>query len=320
MKHDSRTQPIVKQMSQDTFLALSNEELHVLLKEWGRPQVGVFVPDGSRRLVLAYTGLEPVSDEFYRACAQIPADFVLRSLKVFFENGLPILFVPILGRSMLKRGAKYRQITLLEGLRILFQSTETLAFYHEYQVGIRVYGQSDVLKNTECEPALEWIEKAQIETATYARHKLFYAIGEPPVVGEQAAIFAAQFALREGRIPSVDELISAYYGDDIPPADFFIMTSKMSGMGALPNWLVNGDTEMYFLPTVMGLTHKNYRLILYDLLYNRSGLRSGIEEFDKTIKTRNKLRQAYEKSIETVVGIGFEVGKVWMMDGKESKK
>ncbi len=300
-------------ISPEDFLALPREEILQILAKFGRPQVGVFVPDGSRRLVLAYTDYEPGSDEFYRASAQIPADFVLKSLKVFFDYGLPVLLVPILGRSVLKRGPKYRAITLLEGLRILFHAEETLELYHAYQMRVRVYGEPDRLKGTECERALVWIEETCRQTSVYSQHKLFYAIGESPLVGEQAAQFAAQFAIREGRIPTTPELISAYYGEELPPADFFIMTSKMSGMGALPNWLVNGDTEIYFLPTLMGLTESNYRLILYDMLYNRIGLRSGIEEFDTTANTRQKLREAYKKSMEKVVGIGFEVGKVWMI-------
>jgi hypothetical protein len=304
-------------LSESEFVALPRDEILKIISDFGRPKVGVFVPDGSRRLVLAYTSFEPDSDAFYRASAQIPADFVLRSLKVFFDYGLPVLLVPILGSSILKRGAKYRALTLLEGLRILFCSQDVLDFYHHYQIQVRIYGQPAILKNTECEPALEWIEEACHQTAGYSRHKLFYGIGEPPIVGEYAAKLGAEFALREGRLPTTSDLICANYGEDLPVADFFIMTSKMSGMNALPNWLVNGDTELYFLPTVMGLIEKNYCRILYDLLYDRNGLRSGIEEFDTSDNIRQKLRQVYEKSIDNVVGIGFEVGKIWTITLKE---
>lgn len=307
-------------LSEKEFLALPKDELVKIVAEFGRPKLGVFVPDGSRRLVLAYTDFEPESDEFYKASATIPARFVLESLKVFFDYRLPILLVPILGRSILKRGPRYRAITLLEGLRILFCSQDALDLYHRHQIQVRIYGQPDVLKGTECELALEWIEEACQQTAGYSLHKLLYGIGEPPLLGEHAAQFAANFALQHGRIPTNRELICANYGEDLPSADFFIMTSKMSGMVALPNWLVNGDTEVYFLPTVMGLTERNCRVILYDLLYNRSGLRSGIEEFDITAKTRKQLRQVYEKSVEKVVGVGFEVGKVWTMTGKNGAR
>lgn len=307
-------------LSEKEFLALPKDELLKIIAEFGRPNLGVFVPDGSRRLVLAYTDFEPESDDFYKASATIPARFVLESLKVFFDYRLPVLLVPILGRSILKRGSKYRAITLLEGLRILFHEKETLDLYHQYQIQVRIYGQPDVLKGTECEPALEWIEEACRQTAGYSQHKLLYGIGEPPLMGEHAAQLAANFVLKHGRIPTTRELICANYGEDLPSADFFIMTSKMSGMVALPNWLVNGDTEVYFLPTVMGLTEKNYRVILCDMLYNRSGLRSGIEEFDTTANTRKKLRQVYEKSVEKVIGVGFEVGKVWTMAGKNGAK
>lgn len=303
----------MENLSLDEFLLLPQEKIRQILTKFGRPRLGVFVPDGSRRLVLAYTDYPPESNEFYRASAELPARFILKSLKIFFDYGLPVLLTPILGRSILKRGSKYRAITLLEGLRILFQSPETLALYHDYQIRVRVYGQPDILKGTECEAALEWIGEACRQTSHYSQYKLFYAIGEPPVVGEQASEFAATYALQHGRIPTASELIRAYYGEDLPPADFFIMTSKMSGMGALPNWLVNGDTEVYFLPTLMGLTERNYRLILYDMIYNRNALRAGIDEFDNGMRTRLELRQIYDLHLEKVIGIGINVGRVWIM-------
>jgi hypothetical protein len=295
------------------FLQRSEDEVVEILKEFNSPQLGVFVPDGSRRLVLAYTNLQPGDDDFYRASAALPAEFVLRSLRVFFDHRLPILLVPILGRSMLKRGEKYQALTLLEGLQVLFKNQATLDFYRQYQIQVRVYGRPECLQGTTCEPALAWIHQACEQTAEHRKHKLFYAIGESPTVGEEAARHAAMYALEHGRVPTLEEQIQAYYGEVLPPADFFIMTSKMSGMGALPNLLVNGDTEIYYLPTVMGLTETNYRTILYDLLYHRAALRQGIEGFDLQTHNRLALRQAYDRSIERVVGVGFDVGKVWVM-------
>jgi hypothetical protein len=301
-------------LSRSDFLSLPKDDVVQILRDVKRPHLGVFVPDGSRRLVLAYTDLEPNSDEFYKASAILPAEFVLQSLQVFFDYKLPVLFVPILGRSILKRGDKYQALTLLEGLRVLFQAESTLAYYHQNKIQVRVYGCLDVLQATACQPALDWIAEACQQTAQYRQHKLFYAIGESSIVGEESAQFAAQFALQHGKAPTTDEQIQSYYGESLQPADFFIMTSKMSGMGALPNLLVNGDTEIYYLPTMMGLTERNYRLILYDMLYNRSALREGISEFNTQPDSRVALKQAYERSKDKVIGLGFDVGKVWVLD------
>ena len=304
-------------VSLEWFLNLSTDSVIEILKEFGYPQLGVFVPDGSRRLTLAYTPYDPQSDEFYVASASLPAKYVLQSIQTFFDYDLPNLLVPILGRSIIKRGIKYQSLTLLEGLRILFQSEATREFYLKNQIQIHVYGRLEVLEDTVCSPAIEWIEVACEITSSCQKHKLFYAIGESPIVGEDAAHWAASFALKYNRVPTKEEQILAYYGETLPPADFFIMTSKMSGMGALPSLLVNGDTEIYYLPTLMGLNDRNYRLILYDILYNRSALRQGISGFDIEKPNRLLLQQTYESLINEIVGIGFDVGKVWIMQNNK---
>jgi hypothetical protein len=297
------------------FLQLSVPEILTIQREFGRPQAGAFVPDGSRRLVLAYSDFEPGSPEYYKAAAHLPAQLLYQAIDIFFRYELPILIVPILSRSILNRGTDYLRFTALEGLRLLFDSLEWLRLYEQLDVKVQVYGNLDCLKNTPCEPAIEWINKTRRQTAGNLTHQLFYAIGESPVVGEKMLPGTVRFFEDHGRLPSRDEQIQEYYGAPLPYLDFFIMTSKMSGMGALPDLLVNGDTEMYFLPTMMGLTERNYRLILYDMLYSRKALRQGMQELDAQPANRLVLRQAYEHAAEKVVGIGFDVGNIWVMDG-----
>jgi hypothetical protein len=222
--------------------------------------------------------------------------------------------IPILGRSILKRGENYQKLTLLEGLRLLFNSEIFLEMYERYDIQVNVYGHPDCLIGTGCQTALNWIQETCAKTSHHKAHKLFYAIGESPIVGEEAALNAASFTIKNGRVPTFDEQVISYYGAHLPPVDFFIMTSKMGGMGALPNLLVNGDTEIYYLPTVMGLTEINYRLVLYDLLFRRAALRHGINDFDITPETRHSLMQAYEKSIPKIIGTGFSIGNVWIMN------
>lgn len=219
-----------------------------------------------------------------------------------------------MGRSILKREINYLRFTALEGLRLLFNSPEWLQLYEQFDVKVQVYGNLDCLQNTPCEQAIEWINRVHQQTTRNSTHQLFYGIGESPVVGEKILESGILFFKQHGRIPTSSDLIQTYYGASLPYLDFFIMTSKMSGMGALPDFLVNGDTEMYYLPTVMGLMEKNYRLILYDMFYNRKALRQGIEEFDTQAENRLALRQAYERSREKVIGIGFTVGNIWVMD------
>lgn len=306
-------------MDTTQFLQLPLKEVLAIQQELGRPRIGIFVPDGSRRLVLAYTDFEISSDDFYRSLASLPAQYVLSSIRTFFEYELPVLMMPILGRSVLKRGEKYQELTLLEGLRLLFKSDAAIELYQKFQIQVRVYGRLEYLRGTACESALEWIDQACQLTNANQKHKLFYAIGESPIVGEDVAHHAAKLALQHGQVPTLEDQILAYYGESLPPADFFIMTSKMSGLGSLPDLLVNGDTETYYLPTLMGLTERNYRLILYDMLYKRNALRNGVKEFDIQLTNRLSLQRMYERLKGRVVGIGTEVGKVWVMDDEDTQ-
>jgi hypothetical protein len=289
-----------------------------LTRCFARPQLGVFVPDGSRRLVLAFTDAQPQTAEFYALCATLPARYLLHSLRVFFEHGLPTLLVPILSRSVLGRGTRYQQLTALEGLRLLFADEEWLKFYDEFDVRVNIYGEPRRLAETECESALKWIAQTCQNTASHRTHHLLYAIGESARAGQDIAEQGIAFFKTQGRIPTLKELNAVYYGEVLPTADFFIMTSKISGLGALPRFLVDGDTEAYFLPAAgpIGLTANNYRRILYDLLYARASLRTGIDEFEITPTNRALLHDYYERATNVVLGLGQSIGGVWVADAK----
>lgn len=304
-------------MSITEFLELPRQETWILHEQFGFPKLGVFVVDGTRRLVLANSDLEPETDAFYHAAAHLPAKYLRAAIETVFLNGLPTLFAPILGKSLFQRGERYVRMTLLEGLKLLFDSSEWREMYDQLDIRVRVYGHPECLSGTSCEEALTWIERTQRQTAQHCKHSLWYAIGESAVVGEEAAQNAARFFVERQYFPSWEEQVQRYYGELLPMADWFIMTSKMSGLGALPPLLVNSDTELYFLPTVMSLTEQVYRRILYDIWFGRSALRRGIADFELTPENRAALRLAYQQSVGQVLGIGFEIGRVWVMGEDE---
>lgn len=301
-------------ITQDAFLKMPTQEIAQLVLEEKRPQLGVFVPDGSRRLVLAFTDAAPGSDDFYRLSATLPAQYLKESLQVFFSHGLPTLLVPILSSSVLKRGDRYGRLTALTGLQLLFASNDWLAFYKEYDIRVRVYGNLSLLAGGECEPALEWIEATIDQTAVHQTHTLYYAIGESATLGEGIAEMGVQFFQENGRLPTLSEQICYYYGQSLPTADFFIMTSKISGMGALPRFLVTGDTEIYFLPSAgaMGLNAYTWRLMLHDMLFARTGLRGKYAQEAMSLSERNALRILYEQEAQTVIGLGEQIGRIWI--------
>jgi len=303
-------------LNQKTFLTLPVNEILAIVQRESRPKVGVFVPDGSRRLVLAFTDAKPGTEEFYRLSATLAAQYLLKGLKVFFEHGLPTLLVPILSRSVLNRGKDYRFFTVLEGLKLLFKSNVWMKFYNDYDVRVKVYGEPQRLGGTECEEALEWIKITCQQTSSHRSHTLFFAIGESPVLGQDIANSGIEFYKRYGRVPTFEEQIQEHYEENIEPADFFIMTSKMSGMGALPRFLVNSDTEVYFLPApgAFGLNTKTYRQILYDLIFIRKDLRFNIGNYDNVWNREHSitLQKHYQQTAHFVIGLGRGIGNIWV--------
>lgn len=304
-------------MQKRDFMALSREQILALINTFQLPKLGVFVPDGSRRLALAYGTSDIKSEEFQEESAVLPARYLKGAIQTFFDYGLPTLMVPILGRSILGRGEDYQRNTLFRGLKALFFDSAWKDFYEEYDICVKTFGRPEFLVGTYCEPCLEWISSVCEATIDHTTCSLFYGIGGSPVVGEDAAWNALQFLQQHKRVPTLLEQVKAYYGVALPPADFFIMTSKMSGMGALPNLLINGDTEVYFLPTMMGLNEFTYRSILFDMLFNRYHLRTGIADFNATAENRIALRHEYEKLHDEVLGLGFNIGNIWVMEKRD---
>ena len=104
-----------------------------------------------------------------------------------------------------------------------------------------------------------------------------------------------------------------YYGENLAEADFFIMSTKIAGAGALPPFVSTKKTEMYFLqaPGVVGLTRETFREILYDLLYCRPG--GTIKKYSAhDLKDIEVLKKYYFSEESIVLGPGKRVGKFWV--------
>jgi hypothetical protein len=297
----------------ERFLSLPAEAISDLVREKGKPMVGIFVPDGNQRLVKAETGLREDTEEFFTQVALTQTTYGLDTLKVFFGHGLSILFAPLFSRSVLARGPGYHRLTALTTLEIMFASDEWLAFYDAWQVRVRVYGDLSVVSQGGCEPAREAIERVQQITQTHTAHTLFLGIGGEPWVGQDAVRATGSFYQEQRREPSRDELLEVLYGQAVPPADFFIMSSKLAGLGALPALICGGDTQVYYLPVpgVIGLTQETYRTILYDLLYLRDGP-AGKRGPDLSSTEREQLRAWYNHHANRVIGLGSRVADVWL--------
>lgn len=295
----------------ESFLKLSTESIVKLVQSKGKPQAGVFVPDGNRRLVLSTTDLEEDSEAFLAQVAVTQTFHGLDTLRVFFSHGLPTLFVPMFSRSVLARGTEYCRLSVLSTLDALFTNDTCLDFYHTWNVRIQVYGDLSVLSWVGCEQAIQWIQNIQKITQEHVSHRLFLGIGGEPLVGSDAAKAAIDFHEKHQREPAPSELIESLYGEPVAPADFIIISGKMSGLGALPAFVCDGDTQLYFLPApgVVALNEQSYRAILYDLLYLHDNKK---EFYTLNHEEREELRVWYVAHLNTVIGLGKRIGSVWV--------
>jgi hypothetical protein len=151
-------------LTREEFFELTASAVAGYIAEAGRPKVGVFVPDGNRRMILAYTALPNDSEAFHTQLAANPANPLLSTPHLFFDHGLPTLVIPLFSRSVLARSPEYRLLTALKIMRLLFTDEEGddwPRFYEQYGVRVRVYGDPQQLAGMECEPALKWIARVQ---------------------------------------------------------------------------------------------------------------------------------------------------------------
>lgn len=297
-------------MERDIFLNLSTENILDLVKRKGRPRVGVFVPDGNRRLVLATTNLQEDTPEFFNELIYKQTSAYLDTLDIFFSHGLATLFLPLFSRSVLSRSSSYIQWVAVETIKFICMNEQCLNFYQSRNIRIRAYGDISVVNGTALSKAKNWIAEVQDYTERNTTHTIYIGIGGEPVVGDDTAKSAIQYYKNFHQEPSQEELINFMYGQSVAPADFFIMSTKLAGLGALPGLICGHDTKVYYLPApgVIAFNKGTYRMILYDLLFRNPDTKF----YRLSDEERKQLNSWYVGHSNQVLGTGKLIGSVWI--------
>ncbi|MFC2146643.1 hypothetical protein ACFLRT_04700 [Acidobacteriota bacterium] len=301
------------EISKEEFVALPAEEIARIVKQKGKPKLGIFVPDGNRRMTMALTGLSEDSEDFYSEYVRLFTGKFMENLKVFFPHGLETLIVPLISPTILNRNQKYINLAINGLLQALVKSDKWLNFYKKNDIRVRTYGNPEHLKGTECQKGIQWIEEIKTQTSHHKTHTLFYGFLSNNTGGMESINLAVEFYQLHRRKPTYPEMKEMYYGENLPGADFFIMSTKIAGAGALPPFISTKKTEMYFLqaPGVIGLTRQAYRDILYDLLYCRPD--GTIKKYSvHDLKDIEVLKKYYFSDESIVLGPGKRVGKFWV--------
>jgi hypothetical protein len=258
------------EISKAEFLKLPSEEICQIVQQKGKPKVGVFVADGNRRLVMCRTRLSPNSDEFHNEYARFFVDSFKESLDIFFKHGLEILFFPLFGPSLLSRKNKFQSITIPTVYQKLFKSDEGFELYKEKGIRIKAYGDLSQLEKIDVKQLkmAEGIQQMIKKTASHDKHTIFFGFMSENTPGLEMPQRIINFFKSKNRTPTPEEMIEIYYGEHVPPADFFILSGRFS-FRALPPLISTQDAGIYYFPVpgFLGLNTSNYSKILYDLLF-----------------------------------------------------
>lgn len=284
------------------FAVWSPAQVAALIKSLQFPQLGVYVPDGTRRLTLALTNPPAGTFEFYQAALTLAEELLLQQLHRFFASGLWGLLVPLFSRHVLARGDTYCRDFVLPALQRLTCSDRWRAFYQTYGIRLRFYGVAGLDNGPLWDEVRSWMETAQSATAQHAEHILLIGVGGSPRLGEDAAACTDRTATTEAKI-------LALYGEPLPVANFVIIGGKLGGLGALPALLCDGDTALYLMPTPgLLLTETGWRKILYDLLFQRQET-----AYDTlSLAERQALGELYRQGSDLIYGLGQRQWGLWL--------
>jgi hypothetical protein len=137
-------------------------------------------------------------------------------------------------------------------------------------------------------------------------------------------LFRSEHHARTGTQPTREDLISAYYGTDVPEVGFFVRPTEVRDSDVQPILVSASRTQMYFpvCPMIL-LTKTAVRTILFDLIFNRvaSGGKKMYSASDLSTTKLIKVREYYLANMEKILGVGQREGPFWLpTDGTNDKK
>lgn len=306
-------------MDKKKFFNLADTGICSIIRQKQFPRTGIFLSDGNRRLVMTQTGLKPGQSSFWQAYLETVTRCFKENLAVFFNHGLENLFFPIFGESLLERGPAYIDMVLPTLLQYLFVEPSWLDFYRQSGIRVRCYGN---LKKLETlfpgQNFLAMLQEVERATGDHKPFTLYYGFFSSPYAVIELREKLEEYFQHTHQEPTREELIKMYYGESIPPADFFINSMRIGGLGALPPLLTGRETQIYTLPgpAVMGLNTDTFRKILYDLLYTRPKPPRDRKANLNCIESNEivQLQTYFQQNKNRVLGIGKKINGSWVLD------
>jgi hypothetical protein len=305
-----------KPYSLSDFMALPTSTISEIVHKSGKPNVGVLIPDGTRKLGMLIYDLDYNSQEFERLLFDRINQDLMSVIKLFFDHGLDTFFVPALTNGNLKRKEKYVEMAINHGLRYILHSDEWMDFYKRNGIRVRIYGDIDLFNSIGYPHVLDWVADVQAETAGNDKHNLYYGLAcSNREEHERILDYTIAFYNEHGRKPTRDEQVNWYYNGHVHDVDFFIRPTIFRDSDIQPPLVSGVKTQMYFPVAPFPMLNQNMvREIFFDILYNRTITYGTDNESldDISPEDLKLLKKYYNENRSVVIGLGERLGDFWM--------
>lgn len=296
-------------MDLQTFLSLPTEEVVALVRASG-PKVVVFPINGTRRWFMLEFRNRQWEDPIH-AYMDITGRRHIELYKLFFDHGIDTLITPVIGPEVLTVREAYMQKIGAEGLTRLVTHPDFVSFYEEYDVRARFYGEyRKYFAGTPYEHLSDIFDGLGTFTCQHNRFRLFLGAFVDNLHATQwAAEQAVQYFQAHGVVPTREQIVAMYYGENVNKADIFIGFDRFTVFDY--PFLSSGEEDLYFtVAPSLYMDAKQLRMILYDHLYTRHVLEDRYETVSTA--TWEKLTAYYNRHREVVFGVGKSLDRFWI--------
>ncbi len=305
------------EITKEEFMALSSKEIASIVKKEGRPKVGVYLIDGTRRAGFLFYNLKPQSENFEKKLYNNINPLFLHQIKIILTHGLQTLFIPIFKHENLDRKKEWLDKAIENGVRPVFQGEKWLDFYNEYDIKVKIYGDLDYIKKCGYSKLVDWAMELEKNTSHHKTHRIYWGLACSNNF-EQKRLFdlGINFYKEFGRHPNSDEKIKLYFGENVDEVDILIRSTEIRDSDLQPPIISGKKTQMYFLvaPNDISFNENVFKEILFDFLYCRTNIFGNRMYYDEDLENVDikALQQYYELNKHLIIGIGNRIGKFWI--------
>lgn len=287
----------------ERFLQLHTDEVAEIVRTSGT-KVCVFPFNGTRRWFL----LEHSNELLNQSTAYVETTIqgYVRVYKMLFDHGIETVLAPVFGKEILTRGEKY--MTMIgDSMKLLAQHPQFTSLYADYQVRVRFYGDFRKELDRQHQHITESFDKISEQTLRHDKHKLLYGVFASDAAQVVAELSIAYYQSHH-RIPTRDEIVRMYYGEELDKADLFIGFEKFAAFDyPLLQW---GNESLYFtIAPSLYITQTLLRKILHDHIYQRPTVELDYDLLSE--EERTSLRNYYRLRRDDAYGVGHMRDGIW---------